>query len=175
MMKRTKTFMEELEDLDNLLVISIQQLQKTELMAESLQSGEVLNKEKWNARFSDEWRTQLGKIEVEALEVSEKKKKKVKGETYEITLGMFQSGSNINEIAKERNLSVGTIFSHMTKLIEMQKIPLSAIMTDERRDEIIFLLKSYEGKSLSDLVAISKNAIGFEEFRLVMAYLSIVK
>lgn len=172
MMKRTKTFLEELEELDNLLVMAIQNLQKTELMAESLQSGEVLNKEKWNARFSDEWRTQLGKMEVAAPEEKEKKKKKVKGETYEITLGMFLTGANIDAIAKQRNLSVGTIFNHMTKLIENQKIPLSAIMTDERRDEIIFLLKSNEGKSLNDLVSISKNAISFDEFRLVIAHLS---
>jgi hypothetical protein len=176
MMKRTKAFVEELEELDNLLVIAIQNLQKTELMAESIQLGEVLTKEKWNAKFSDEWRTKLGSIAVEAPEeVKEKKKKKVKGETYDLTLEMFNSGLDAMAIAEKRTLSVGTIFTHISKLVEMQKIPLSKVMTDERRDEISFMLKTNEGKSLSELVGLSKNAIGYEEFRLVIAYLSHAK
>lgn len=173
LMKRTKAFAEELEELDNLLVISIQNLQKTELMAESIQSGEMLTKEKWNAKFSDEWRSKLSSMPVKAPEeLKEKKKKKEKGETYEITLSLFNSGLNAMDIAKERNLALTTIFTHLSKLIEKQKIPLSKIMSDERRDEIIFLLKSNEGKTLGELAALSKNTIGYEEFRLVIAHLT---
>ena len=46
------------------------------------------------------------------------KKKKEKGETYKISFEMYREGKTINEIAAVRNLTVGTIASHLCKFID---------------------------------------------------------
>jgi hypothetical protein len=172
LLKKTKNYVEELEELDNQLVVLIQNIQKSLLISECLQSGEILTKELWNSKANNEWRNKLSELEIEAPKV-EPKKKKVKGETYEVTLEYFNNGMSLDDIVKERNLAQSTIVKHFTVLIEQKKIQLSKVMTDERRDEIIFILKKHEGKTLSEIVGLYVGMLSYEELRLVIAHMSL--
>jgi len=61
-----------------------------------------------------------------------KKKKRVVGETYIITHELMKEGLSIGEIAKERKLSIGTIESHMGRLLKDSKIEITSLLSAER-------------------------------------------
>lgn len=69
--------------------------------------------------------------------------KRITGETYRITLEMFKDGNTIEVIAKERGMAMGTIESHMSKLIGQDEIKLTDVMD---KVKITSIMKHVEGK-----------------------------
>ncbi|MDO8507351.1 MAG: AAA family ATPase [bacterium] len=51
--------------------------------------------------------------------------KKPHGSTYDETLALFQSGKSIKEIAEKRNITEGTVLSHIENLVSLDKIKRS--------------------------------------------------
>ena len=78
----------------------------------------------------------------EMPEELEKKEKKQKGETYLITKSMFDSGMSVEAIAKERNLAVSTIFSHLVRFVEQGTLEASQIVEPEKYNEILEYFES---------------------------------
>ena len=78
----------------------------------------------------------------EMPEEPEKKEKKLKGETYRITKEMFDSGMSIEAIAKERNLAVSTIYSHLLRFVEEGSLEASQIVEKEKYNEILEYFES---------------------------------
>lgn len=102
------------------------------------------------------------------LVISKKNKiKPKKGGTYTETLRLWNEGKNIPEIAKERGYSEGTIFSHIEKLIEKNKID---------RSDLKRLITSDFARVLPDIQAVfreldtDKLSLVFEEFRGKYSY-----
>jgi hypothetical protein len=60
------------------------------------------------------------------------KKKKEKSDTKQVSFNLFKSGKNIEEIALERNLTPGTIETHLIYFIENNQIELSEILSAEK-------------------------------------------
>ena len=63
-----------------------------------------------------------------------KKKRDPKGTTQRISLQMFQSGMNYNEIAAERMLVPGTIFGHLRGFVESGELKWSDIIIPQHID-----------------------------------------
>ena len=63
-----------------------------------------------------------------------KKKRDPKGTTQRISLRMFQSGMNYNEIAAERMLVPGTIFGHLRGFVESGELKWSDIIIPQHID-----------------------------------------
>lgn len=61
-----------------------------------------------------------------------KKPKRNKGETQRITLEMWNTGKSMLDIARERNLVLGTIQSHMSKWIKEGKVSIEKLMDMEK-------------------------------------------
>jgi len=61
----------------------------------------------------------------------DKPKRKV-GETYDITMKLFDKGLSVEEIAKERSMSVGTIEQHMSRFLKEGKIDIDDLLEDKR-------------------------------------------
>jgi len=78
----------------------------------------------------------------EMPEEPEKKEKKPKGETYRITKEMFDSGMSVEAIAKERNLAVSTIYSHLVRFVEEGSLEASQIVEKEKYNEILEYFES---------------------------------
>lgn len=66
-----------------------------------------------------------------------KKKKKTKGDTYKITLELYQSGMSAEEIAQERELAETTIVGHLCQLYSQgEKVDLKSMVSDEEYSKV---------------------------------------
>lgn len=104
-----------------------------------------------------------------------KKKKLEKGATYDITYKMHKDGKSINAIAKDRGLSVGTIETHIAKLIKEQKVSIFDVMKDKRVEKALTVAQSYPDLNLSELIKKVPFRVTFGELRWVMYYRDILE
>ena len=106
--------------------------------------------------------------------VKQKKTKRIKGETYDITYKMHKEGKSLNLIAKERGLSVGTIESHFSKLIKEQKVSIFDLMDDKKVEKALAVAQSYHDLSQTDLIKKMPFRMSFGQLRWVVNYRDIL-
>lgn len=106
-------------------------------------------------------------------ELSIKKPKKPKGETYRITLELVKLGKNIAEIAKERGLVQGTIESHIAKLIQTGEITIEALPNAKKLKELQKIIRKTKYENLTELRSKIGDAYSFGEMRIVIAHLNL--
>lgn len=108
-------------------------------------------------------------------ELEIKKSKPEKGETYRITLELFKSGKTLPDIARERQLTIGTIEGHIAKLIGNGKIKLQELPHAEKYISLKeFMLKTdYNG--LTELRTKVGEDYSFGELRMVQAAIDFEK
>lgn len=102
-----------------------------------------------------------------------KESSKKKGTTYEETFRLFKEGNSISEIATARNLTNGTIETHLSKYVNSGAIKVSALISDEKFSLIESALKGFDGKSITPIKQQVGSEISFGELRIVMASLGI--
>ncbi len=84
----------------------------------------------------------------------EQKEKKVKGDSHRLSLQMYQQGKSIEEIAAERNLSIGTICGHLSVYTNSGVLDINHFITDEKRKAALKLYKETpEIGSISQLLS----------------------
>lgn len=97
-------------------------------------------------------------------------KKVQKGETYLETLSLYKEGNSLEEIALKRGLSLGTIETHIARLIEQGDVPISAFCSENEIREI----KAHIDlgiQSASELKERLGENISYGKIRMVQAYL----
>lgn len=94
---------------------------------------------------------------------------KKKGDTQAETFRMFKEGKTIAEIAKERNLSIGTIETHLTRFVRWGDLKIDEVVSREKIILIEPALKEFNGGSITSIKQQLGDAISFGEIRLVMA------
>lgn len=99
-----------------------------------------------------------------------KKKKAPKGQTYITTFEMFQEGKALALIAKERGLTLGTIESHISKLIQEEKISIFDVMKEKRVEKALKVAQAYEDLNFTELIQRMPFKMSFGELRWVTAY-----
>jgi len=99
---------------------------------------------------------------------------KKKGDTHAETLKVFKEGKTIAEIAKERNLAVSTIESHLTRFVAWGDIKIEEVISLEKRVLIEAALINFKGSSITPVRQMLGDRVSFGEIRLVMASLGIV-
>ncbi len=97
------------------------------------------------------------------------KKKKDKPDTKKLSFELFKSGKNIEEIAFERNLTIGTIETHLIYFIEHNQIELSEILSEEKIDIITSAANKVENKNSKSIKDIVPEHISYGEIRMVLA------
>ncbi len=90
---------------------------------------------------------------VVVFDASKIKEKRVKGQTYETTLELWEAGKSVDEIAKERNLAVSTIESHLGKLLKEGKVNIQKLMSKSDIDKIYPFVSEHNELDLNDLKA----------------------
>lgn len=169
-LQRTKTYTNELEELDAQLMRRLKDIHKACLLADALVNHKTLNKEIWESSFDLSWRMKLMYTEVSATPTVGKKKKKEKGETYKETLMMYQEGKTAEEIAVERGLSMTTIEGHFARLIAQGEISISKVLTPDKLFPILEAIKTQTDPSLTNLKSALGDKFSFGEIRMAMAY-----
>ena len=181
--KKVKQFFTELKELDNSLSETLKKLFRLEQMVQLAQSDQPFDKEKIHSAKLETLYTELtGKInnilKNEKLFIGEyplskdDKPKKEKRSTYDITLQLWKEGKTVAEIAKERTLSQATIYSHIAKCIEQDKIAITEVLPEETINELNTIFKENEELStLKSLYEKTEERYNWDELRLFRAYL----
>lgn len=188
--RNTKTYVEELKTLDQLLTDCVLRLKKARILLETIAAGKTINK---SMLFCDEISNyKIAKIALIQQELRSKpnmftedddvfsmpiiktkskadKEKKSKVSTYETTLSFINEGKSIDQIAQERQLSVGTIYSHLNKLVQEEKIDIEDVISQERLSELHDLLYEAEGKKLSEIKEEVGEKADYNEIRLYLS------
>lgn len=181
--KKVKQFFTELKELDNSLSETLKKLFRLEQMVQLAQSDQPFDKEKIHSAKLETLYTELtGKInnilKNEKLFIGEyplskdDKPKKEKRSTYDITLQLWKEGKTVAEIAKERTLSQATIYSHIAKCIEQDKIAITEVLPEETINELNTIFKENEElTTLKSLYEKTEERYSWDELRLFKAYL----
>jgi hypothetical protein len=187
--KRSKTYFEELMEMDSYLTSLILQIFKVErfvdcifLKIEINKGNLVTEKQKDYKRqildnalvkFTEESQELIREMDdVSYYEAPKKKKKLNQKPTTEETFELWQKKMTIEEIAKARVLSVGTIYTHFAKLVEEKRIDIAVLMSQDRILEIATAFESFEPNApLGEIKAILDDSITWEELRIYKASL----
>lgn len=171
LIKRTKAYVNELEELEAQLFSKLRDMHKAVLMAEAVTQPELLSKERWDQSMDISWRTVLLQAEAEAPA----SKKRQKGATFEATLQLHREGKDAASIAKERNLTMGTIQSHYAKLIAGNTISIYEVMEQERIRHILSCITENEGKGSALIKELLGNDYSYGELNMVLAHHNMLK
>ena len=95
-------------------------------------------------------------------------KKEDKKSTKQITLEMFTSGLSPKEIAKERNLKINTIQSHLMSFIPSGDVDVLELIPLKRYKKIVDAIEKVEFKNLTELKEKVNTSFTFMELRMVL-------
>jgi len=187
--KRSKSYFEELMEIDSYLTSLILQIFKVERFVECIFMQIEITKENLItesqkrykrgmldnslAKFTEESEELIKELDDVSYYVVPKPKKKLNQKpTTEETFELWQKKMSIEEIAKKRVLSVGTIYTHFAKLVEQKRIDINELMSSDRILEIATAFESFESDTpLGEIKAILDESITWEELRVFKASL----
>lgn len=99
-----------------------------------------------------------------------KPKKEPKEKTWNITFQMYQGGKKPREIALERGLSLGTIFSHLGRFVNSGELPLAELIPADHHEAILKVISRIgkeEGRTA--IKNLCPPEVTYEEINLVLA------
>jgi len=149
--KGVKAYSEQVSEIEQNISKRMEELDKASMVTESILKGkDSIPLEELQKNRLDERKARLEKIQAEfpqgktlSRKTSPKRKaldKKIgeapKKSTHEVTLELLEQGFSIAEIANKRELSLGTIESHLVLAISFQKISLLKLLPQNQIDEI---------------------------------------
>jgi len=125
-------------------------------------------------------KTRISKYGEEILEVINKyckenginkfneQKKEDKKPTKQITFELFKSGLSVQEVAKERSLTTGTIESHLASFIPSGDVDILELIDIKRYKKLINAIEETKFKSLTELKEKVDKSFSFMELRMVL-------
>ena len=189
--RKTKSYVEELEELDELLTETILRLKKVRILVEAVSHGREITKDlMWNDEvrnykvakvalvkqeqrqnpslldYQDEEEETIVRVKTSRKKAPEKKEKK---NTYEQTMDLLLEGLSIDEIARTRQLSEGTVYGHLATLIKAEKIELDDVLSNERIRELEELVGDIQASSLGQIKEKLGDLVSYDELRLLQA------
>lgn len=185
--RSTKNYTEDLEELDEALTETILRLKRSENLIDCIRFQRPLTKKSvWNetvknykiakvAVVQNELRAEnptLVNVDMPKKKKSKKKSdKKNKKSTYETTLELFLSGKDVKAIAEERQLTTNTIYSHMARLIQNEKVEIEDVMEKERFKELKALIGTEMHEGLKPYKEKFGSQVTWDELKLYRASL----
>jgi hypothetical protein len=186
--KRVKTYVNQLTEIDLTLSKKLEEVDKASLLVSGILNGDdKFNFEPLNKLRVEERTKMLSIIRKEtSSNVSSTKKGKSKKEkkpktkdglsTFETTLQMLNDGKGVEQIATERELTVGTIEGHLAKAVEAGSISIYKFMNDEVVTEIANAISQLPNEfSSKDLHSSLNGKFGYGQLRAVMAHVKQLK
>lgn len=183
--KKAKAYYEELLVLEELQIKAVLRLMKAKLLIETVVKGETISKEKLSSNEIRNYR--VNKLETikqefknvnitlvedeEDIERYTKKKtaKEPKKSTVQETYELWLQKNSIKEIAAIRKLTPQTIGGHLAKLIESQTISISAVLPENKIQELAKAFKGYKEESLNGLKEQYGEQFTWDELKMFQA------
>ncbi len=99
----------------------------------------------------------------------ERKEKKPVGETFRVSLSMYNDGKTIDEIAFTRNLSKTTIISHLERYIISGELNINEFISVEKQQKAKELIKN--GTETGSIYEMLSTFLNYTEVKMFMAWL----
>lgn len=157
--KRTKKYISTLKSILLDFKRKYEQLKHSQTIAEALnKSSDELTEEllQWNKPKDD-----LVK------EVEEKEK-----DTKQISLDMFMDGSDIEEIAKKRDMVVGTIYGHLINFIGTD-IEATDLMAEDELHKIVEIINKNPEASATEIRTLMDMKVDYPQIRIAQKFLEV--
>jgi uncharacterized protein YpbB len=189
--KLVKQFYDELIELEDIQTKAVMQLMKAKLLMETIINKKTISKSNLNSSEIKHYK--LNKIEIvvenfkrnninliedkEEVSYYEPKKKKAektpKKPTSQITYELWIEKNSIEEIANLRKLTVNTILSHFTKLIQDEAVRISDVLPEDKIETLSKAFYGYKEESLTPMKEQLGDAFSWEELRMFKASLNV--
>lgn len=184
--KRVKNYAQELAELEILLYEKQKALQKLLRMFEMMSQGKEFEKNEFD--FSKQLSYRNNKLKeitsgegnatkqafAQAIDKGKlKKPKRIKGETKLISLELFNLGKPVQEIAKERNLTISTVFGHLEHFVNSGELDLLKLVNKERLVTIQELHLANKSKTIGELQEILGKEYNYAEIRMAVNQLKL--
>lgn len=193
MLSRTKTYINLLQEIDQLIHYQIGALLKANYLTDCIaEDKNVERNESLDRKLKSTREALKEKVYAYLLEnpknlttktgrrrkprdpnapKKEKKAKKPVGETYQVTRRLFESGKSMEEISKERELALSTIEGHMSRLVAQGDLPIEKVLDEAVRSDIAQLMEAEPDKNLGEYFGLSKGKFTFAQLGMVRAHL----
>lgn len=176
-LKKVKQFKDELSDLEDVTSKIIRNLLKTEQLIELSKKGKDFENENINSEKFKNMRTELiSKVEkylkekqlfvAEDISKEETKSQKEKTSTYEVTLQLWEATRSIKSVAEKRMLTEATVYRHLIKLVEQEKVMVSDILPEATIRELNNIFNEEENHSLGNIFEKLNGKYTWDELRL---------
>ncbi|QNN41312.1 helix-turn-helix domain-containing protein [Pedobacter roseus] len=176
--KQIKTYVTELLELEILVYEQLKKMHKSKALLQALIDGKEFSKADTDALLNTvERNKQLQKaiqLKGETLKVksaAEKKKKEPKIDTKLVSFELYEQGKTIDEIAKERGFSVGTIEGHLAYYVSTQQLDVTKLVKANKIRNISDAIESQKTKSMATIREFLGKDYSFGEIKLVLASL----
>lgn len=103
---------------------------------------------------------------------AEEKEPETKANTFDTTYNLFINGLNAEAIAKERGLALTTIEGHLARLVKEEKIDISVLLPDDKRQNALDYFKSAETTGLTAAFEALNGELSYGELKYVLSYLN---
>ena len=90
----------------------------------------------------------------------------------ERSLELFKTGKNIQEIATERNLTTGTVESHLMEYLATNEVPVRLFVTANKLETLREVFVSHPGKKHSELKQILGDDYSYTEIKAAWLHLN---
>lgn len=176
--KGIKTYLTELLELEILVYEQLKKMHKSKALLLAIIDGKEFSKADTDALLNvSERNEQLQKaiqLKGQVLKVKspvEKKKKEPKIDTKLVSFELYEQGKTIEEIAKERGFSIGTIEGHLAYYVSAQQIDVSKLVRPNKIKNISDAVESQKTKSMATIREFLGKDYSFGEIKLVLASL----
>jgi len=176
--KGIKTYLTELLELEILVYEQLKKMHKSKALLTAIINGKEFSKADTDALLNVKERNeQLQKaiqLKGQVLKVKsavEKKKKEPKIDTKLISFELYEQGKTLEEIAKERGFSVGTVEGHLAYYVSTQQIDVSKLVKPNKIRNISDAVESQKTKSMATIRDFLGKDYSFGEIKLVLASL----
>ncbi|MEM1215933.1 MAG: helix-turn-helix domain-containing protein, partial [Bacteroidota bacterium] len=95
-----------------------------------------------------------------------------KPHTSVVTLNLYNEGKSVAEIAQERDLKPGTIITHLLTWVGEGKVPVTAILAQEKVDILRPYFEAHPDGSLKDAFLHFEEEYSYNELRAVRAWMT---
>jgi Helix-turn-helix domain/Helicase len=188
LVKKAKTFYEELLVLEDLQTKAVMRLMKAKLLIETVVAGDTISKEKLASESIKFYKTRkLATIQQEFKKVNitliendsdivryakgKKEKKEPKKSTHQETLELWLIHKNIATIAEIRKLTTQTIGGHIAKLIENGTVEITEVLTEDKIKELTKIFIGFTGDSVAELKEKYGDDFSWDELKIFKASL----
>ncbi|MDR1652164.1 MAG: helix-turn-helix domain-containing protein [Prevotellaceae bacterium] len=149
--KKSKTYYKNLLSIEQDLTLFIEELKSVEFYGEKLIDTRYL------------------KIPQNTVFQPVKTRKSKKGDSAKVSLEMYKSGKTIDEIAKERNITEGTVFGHLSDYILKGQISVFELV-DKEKVEAIMPLVDTQTKAITPVREQLGDNYTYSEIRAVIKH-----